>query len=130
MGSIIRRFVENSNRFKTFIQYTDVFVILTVIMVAISSFSFGMIYQKEKMTLTPNITTAPIAIAPITPQVASAAIRSVSQTDGKILASKNGTKYYFAWCSGASRIAVKNRVFFATEAEAQARGYSKAKGCQ
>ncbi len=130
MGSIIRRFVENSNRFKRFIQQNDVFVILVLCMVSITSFTLGMMYEREKVTALPSITTAPLTLTPITPQVAATAVQSVTSSNGKIIASKNGTRYYFSWCSGVSRIAVKNRVFFDTEAEAQAKGYSKAKGCE
>ena len=50
-------------------------------------------------------------------------------TTSPIVASKNGTKYYFTWCSGASRISTKNRVYFSTAAAAEARGLTKAANC-
>ncbi len=47
-----------------------------------------------------------------------------------IIASKNGTKYYFSWCSGVGRIQDQNRVYFNSEKEAVDAGFSKASGCQ
>lgn len=46
-----------------------------------------------------------------------------------IIASKNGTKYYFSTCSGASRIAEKNKITFQTPEEAERAGYTLASGC-
>lgn len=49
---------------------------------------------------------------------------------GQVVASKNGTKYYYGWCGGSKTIKEANRVTFATEALAIQAGYSKAKNCQ
>ncbi len=46
-----------------------------------------------------------------------------------LVASKNGTKYYFSTCSGASRIAEKNKIIFQTPEEAERAGYTLASGC-
>lgn len=50
---------------------------------------------------------------------------SPSQEQGLIVASKNGTKYYWPWSSWAKRIKPENLVWFKSENEAQAAGYSK-----
>ncbi|HET8574568.1 MAG TPA: hypothetical protein VFM02_00135 [Candidatus Paceibacterota bacterium] len=47
----------------------------------------------------------------------------------KYVASKNGTRFYLPSCSGASRINEENKVWFATEADAEASGYTPAKNC-
>src|SRR3989344_2369822 len=49
---------------------------------------------------------------------------------GKLVASKNGTKYYFPWCGGASNIAEKNKIWFSSEVEARAKGYQPAANCK
>jgi len=49
--------------------------------------------------------------------------------DYPIYASKNGSKYYFANCSGLGRIKAENLVGFNTEKEAQERGYEIALNC-
>lgn len=46
-----------------------------------------------------------------------------------IFASKNGTKYYYVWCSGSSRIKEENKVWFKDKEEAIARGYERAQNC-
>jgi hypothetical protein len=46
-----------------------------------------------------------------------------------IVASKNGTKYYYTWCSGVNRIKDENRVYFSTTVEAEERGLEPAKSC-
>jgi hypothetical protein len=46
-----------------------------------------------------------------------------------IVASKNGTRYYFLWCSGVSRIKSDNLVYFETVEEAQKTGLKPAQNC-
>jgi len=55
-------------------------------------------------------------------------LRSV--TDSQIVASKNSAVYHFLWCSGAQRIKEGNKITFASEQEAQSRGYSLASNCK
>ena len=47
---------------------------------------------------------------------------------GKLIASRNGTKYYLPWCG--SNIAEKNKIWFNSEDEAKAKGYSPAANCK
>jgi len=49
---------------------------------------------------------------------------------GSIVASKNGAKYYFTWCSGATRIKEENKVWFESETEAKNAGYAPASNCK
>lgn len=48
---------------------------------------------------------------------------------GSIVASKNGKKYYFAWCSGINRIKKENRIYFDTEIDAQNKGLTLSISC-
>ncbi|MCB9805638.1 hypothetical protein H6775_00595 [Candidatus Nomurabacteria bacterium] len=50
-------------------------------------------------------------------------------SDKLIFASKSGTKYYYVWCSGSSRVKEENKVWFSSKEEATSRGYEKAKNC-
>lgn len=43
---------------------------------------------------------------------------------GIIVASKNGAKYHWPWCSWAKKIKPENQVWFKSEAEAQKAGYT------
>ena len=49
---------------------------------------------------------------------------------GLIVASRTGSVYYFPWCSGATRIAEQNRLWFASEASALRAGYTPSKSCK
>ncbi len=45
------------------------------------------------------------------------------------VASKSGTKYHAMHCSGSKTIKETNKIFFATEDEAQAAGYTRSANC-
>ncbi len=46
------------------------------------------------------------------------------------VAARTGKSYYYPWCTGAKRIAEKNKVWFATQAEAEKAGYTASKSCK
>lgn len=52
-----------------------------------------------------------------------------SKITGDIVVSKNGTRFYYIWCSGANRIKIENRRYFASPEEAQKEGYKPASNC-
>jgi len=49
---------------------------------------------------------------------------------GLVVASRNGNSYYFPWCGGAQNISAGNKIWFKSEKEAMAAGYSPAKNCR
>ncbi len=63
--------------------------------------------------------------ATITPSTESTS----PDTSKMFTASKTGTKYYPAGCSGINRIKTENRVYFTTEQEAQDQGYTRTSTC-
>ncbi len=46
-----------------------------------------------------------------------------------IVASRQGKRYYYAWCEGAGRLAPKNLVEFCGPEAAEGAGFTLAKGC-
>jgi hypothetical protein len=48
----------------------------------------------------------------------------------RIVASKNGERFYTPGCSGIDRILPENRIYFSSQEEAEASGRSLAKACQ
>lgn len=48
---------------------------------------------------------------------------------GKVVASKNGTKYHAPWCAGAKQISEKNKIVFESVEVARAAGYTPAANC-
>jgi len=53
----------------------------------------------------------------------------LTESDFKVYASVNGTKYHFPWCSGAQTISDKNKIEFENEQAAILAGYTLAKNC-
>lgn len=51
-------------------------------------------------------------------------------SDGTVVASRSGSKYYFPWCSGVDRISEANKVWFPSEDAARAQGYALASNCK
>jgi len=49
---------------------------------------------------------------------------------GSFVASRNGSKYHFPWCSGAQSIKPENAVWFESEEAARAAGYAPAANCK
>ncbi len=59
------------------------------------------------------------------------ATQASGNTDsGEVIASKNGTKYYFPWCGSAKMIKPENIVKFASTDEARKAGYTPASNCK
>lgn len=52
------------------------------------------------------------------------------KVEKNFVASKNGTKYYFPWCSGVDKIKEENKIWFASKEDAKQKGYTPAKGCK
>ncbi len=52
---------------------------------------------------------------------------SKEEGDFRVFASKNGSRYYFEWCS--SQVKESNKVYFDSEDLAEGAGYTLASGC-
>jgi hypothetical protein len=50
-------------------------------------------------------------------------------TEGEVVASKGGTKYYFRTCVGAKAISDANKVWFVSAEAAEQAGYTRANNC-
>lgn len=56
--------------------------------------------------------------------------KSMSFTEKRYVASKNGKMYYSLGCSGAKRIKPENEVWFSTSDDAEKAGYTKSTTCK
>lgn len=54
----------------------------------------------------------------------------LENSNSKIVASKNGKKYYYSNCKGINRIKPENRIYFETKEQAEAKGLTLASGCK
>ncbi|MBI4065915.1 hypothetical protein HY412_01855 [Candidatus Kaiserbacteria bacterium] len=91
-------------------------LILGIIVVA-SSFSFGLGYLAG---LDASRFGNELLDVPLT----------TTETEGKFVASKSGTKYYLPSCAGAERISDANKVWFVSESLAESAGYTLAANCK
>lgn len=105
----------------------EVLDILIIVLVGFGSFGLGKLSEISKTrpettiykeNLSENQTASPASALNETP------------TDGAVVASKNGTKYHFPWCAGASQIADKNKIWFNSIKEAREAGYTPASNCK
>ncbi len=114
----------------------DIFLVSVVILVGTGSFGLGrmsiketrkeevqIVYQDEKKPAIAAVATS----LPVPKQNASP---GAAPQEGRVVASKNGTKYHLPWCPGADRISEGNKIWFASEDEAKKAGYSPAANCK
>ena len=104
-------------------------VALVLIMTFLGVFSFGLGRLSVEGEGKVNILECPKT--PLNATVAQ--VKTVSATaveTGQYVASRNGTKYHFPWCSGAQRIKEENKIFFDTREAAEKAGYGPASNCK
>lgn len=104
----------------------DLYIVLMIILVGTASFGLGKLssYEKNK---------TPIAILNTQETMYASVLSSnqsqkgelqntsvTSNVNGLVVASKSGTKYYYPWCTGVSRIKEENKIWFDTIEEARA----------
>lgn len=61
--------------------------------------------------------------------VYTASLHTAVANDKKVLASRNGTTYYYPWCSGTKRIKDENKIWFSTKEDAEKAGLKLAGNC-
>jgi len=100
----------------------DLILVAVIILVALISFGLGRLSKiGESRT--------PITIENTT-KTDFVATKSVFDANKTIVASKNGTKYHYVWCSGAATIKEENKIYFSTIEEARQAGYTPAANCK
>ena len=117
----------------------DLFLGLIIILVAFGSFGLGRLSKIEtaktpiRIENEPTVTTETFA-APVAGNKVPANIDQsasvIGATTEQLVGSKSGKKYHYPWCSGASRIAEANRIYFTSKAAAEAQGYTPASNCK
>jgi hypothetical protein len=129
----------------------DVYIVITLILVAVAAFGLGrlsmarsgaspvsLVYPRDMQGLVQN--TANIVktssdntssiVSSQTEKLVEGANSQPTELQKQIVASKKGTKYYYTWCSGAKSLSETNKIYFATEEEAEAKGYTKSTSCK
>ena len=121
-----------SSRVKGFELRRDTFVVILIVLVGLGSFGLGKISAKEKGGGDIQIIKSEenLIFKPQIGESESTKVSTQSPSQGMLVASKSGTKYYFPWCSGVARIKEENKVWFQSYEEARSRGLTPASGCQ
>ncbi len=114
----------------------EAYTAVLIIVVGFASFGLGRLstiegarepirieYPKGAQT-TEAAATAAVAAATLAPATAT------TETGEMVVASKSGTKYHYPWCAGASQIAEKNKITFASPEAARKAGYTPASNCK
>ena len=100
----------------------ELYLTAVIVLVAVISFGLGRLSKiREEKT--------PITIENVKENAETS--ESNFPSSSKIfVASRNGKKYYYAWCESANVIKEQNRVWFSTQAEAEKAGYQPAANCK
>lgn len=118
---------ELAQKIKQFLMFppTDLIIVAIIILVGIASFGLGRLSasSKEKTPVT-------IVNSAQTASMSDSIDVQPQQGGGGVVASKNGTKYHFPWCSGAQRIAEQNLITFTSIEDARKAGYTPAANCK
>ena len=104
------------------------FMILLIVLVGFGAFGLGRLSVTPPQSKGVQVFTSPdTQVAGIGHTIVPA---DSQQKEGEVVASKNGSKYHYPWCSGAQRIADENKIWFNTIEEARAVGYTPAANCK
>lgn len=113
------------------VEIEAVLLVLIIILVGLAGFGLGKVStagEGRAIIIEKNGIKNETSLGSISPKESSASV--ISSINGTLFASKNGTKYYFSWCTGSGRILDQNKIYFTTEKEALDAGYTKASGCK
>lgn len=96
----------------------DIFLVAIIVLVALTAFGLGRLSAME--TSRPAVTLTNRAVSSEQPMYIG----------GLVVASRKGRKYHFPWCPGAQHMKEANKVWFASEEDARAAGYTPAGNCK
>jgi hypothetical protein len=101
----------------------ELFIGLLVILSSSLSFGLGRLTKLEESR-------APVTITKATSTQGSIKVVDdlAVNLDNRIVASKNGKKYYLPWCSSKA-IKPENKIYFQTASAAEAAGLTRAANC-
>jgi len=110
---------------------TELYLTAVIVLVAVISFGLGRLskIREEKTSITIENAKENTQIGESKP-LSTSNVDSGIKTDKIFVASKNGKKYYYAWCESANVIKEQNRIWFSTQAEAEKAGYQPAANCK
>ncbi len=124
----IKQLEENTAQDRQVKNSPDHFVLILIIIVSFASFGLGRLSAIEDPEKQPIIFERSLSAATLGTQDILSKTPEIQS--GSLVASKNGTKYHFPWCSGAQRIKKENEIWFNTVTDARKAGYTPAANCK
>jgi len=118
-------------KFKSIIVDESIFLSILMILVGVISFGLG----RHSLAVPTSVgQVAGVALAPepfilSTHTDSNVGTETVTAGTQRLVASQSGSRYHLLDCPSVSQIKESNKVFFATAAEAEAAGYTKAANC-
>lgn len=100
----------------------DVYIAIMIVFIGTASFGLGKLSAFEKQK-------TPISVYKTQESMLASVLSASGKEKGIVVASKSGTKYYYPWCSGVSKIKEENKIWFASIEEAKAYGLTPASNC-
>ena len=110
--------------------HADFFTAIVIIFVAFAGFGLGRLSSLEGKK-TPILIERDSSLPPLGGLSAKSVVSLGTPTTKlkNFVAAKSGTRYYFPWCGGVSRIKEENKVWFVSEEEARKAGFVPAANC-
>jgi len=130
------------NKLKSLVLDDTIYMAFLLVLVATGSFGLGVMSAHVPVENTVTVTESALIplksteIAPvenILPTNASGKetlSQPIMAPKQNFVGSKSGSKYHKLSCPGAKQIKDTNKIFFATEVEAEASGYTRAANCK
>lgn len=109
------------------LERSDFLLIIVIVLISITAFGLGRISATRDYKTPIEIQEFPFPF--ISSQEKTENQNIGGQASNTVKASINGTKYYYSWCSGLSRIKPENIIEFTSSEEAKLAGYELAAGC-
>ena len=134
----ISNLFQKSKRKLNILCRRDIFIVMVIILIGFAGFGLGRlsIIEKNKETVKikfPEYLSATVLNSQDGDESGAnsspAAPMSLSG-EGLLVASRNGSKYHFPWCSGGKSISEKNKIWFGSIEDARKAGYTPAANCK
>ena len=109
---------------------SDVFIVLTVILVALISFGIGRLsVPKTEPIQIKNLEKTSVEDLKIEQSIPAPPDVGTTTDKGKVVGSKNSDKYHLPECPGAKQINEQNKIWFDSIEAAEKAGYKPAGNC-
>jgi hypothetical protein len=109
---------------------SDVFIVLTVILVALISFGIGRLsVPKTEPIQIKNLEKTSVEDLKIEQSIPAPPDVGTTTDKGKVVGSKNSDKYHLPECPGAKQISEQNKIWFDSIESAEKAGYKPAGNC-